>query len=56
MKDELKVINEDELIGFIARKTEYLNLTYEEINAVLEAHLEFLFNKELAEFDDGELT
>lgn len=44
----MKEINEDELIGFIMRKTKEERLSYEEVKAVLDAELEFLKEKNIA--------
>jgi len=43
------VINEDELIGYIMRKTSFSHsLTYDEIRSVLDAEIEFLQEKGIA--------
>lgn len=43
-------INEDELVGYIMRKTgDDHNLCYEEVRAVLDAEIEFLKEKGIAE-------
>src|SRR5699024_2723307 len=43
-------VNEDELVGYIMRKTgNSLNLCYEEVRAVLDAEIEFLKEKGIAE-------
>lgn len=45
-----QTINEDELIGYILRKTSYSHsLTFEEVRAVLDAEMDFLKSKGLAE-------
>lgn len=47
------VINEDELIGYILRKTSYSHiLTYEEVRSVLDAEMDFLKEKGLIEKAD----
>ena len=47
---KLPEINEDELIGYIMRKTgEEHTLYYEDVRAVLDAEMEFLKEKGLAE-------
>ena len=44
------VINEDELIGYILRKTSYSHsLTYEEVRSVLDAEIDFLKEKGIAD-------
>ena len=44
------VINEDELIGYILRKTSFSHsLTYEEVRSVLDAEMDFLKGKGLIE-------
>lgn len=46
-------VNEDELVGYIMRKVasdeeDWLNLTYKEVRAVLDAELDFLVEKGIA--------
>lgn len=49
------VINEDELIGYIMRKTSSMHsLTYDEIRSVLDAEIEFLQGKGIAKADTAE--
>lgn len=46
------IINEDELVGYIMRKVnedKNLNLMYEEVRCVLDAHMDFLIEKGIAE-------
>ena len=46
-----KTINEDELVGYIMRKVndeKDLNLMYEEVRYVLDAHVEYLIEKGIA--------
>lgn len=44
-----KTINEDELIGYIMRKTSFNHsLSYAEVKSVLEAEMEFLKEKGIA--------
>jgi|SRR5699024_1050466 len=45
--------NEDELVGYIMRKTSSINLTYEEVRAVLDAELDFLATKGITEHGGG---
>lgn len=47
-----KTINEDELVGYILRKTKDSNLYYEDVRAVLDAEMEFLKSKEIAIVED----
>lgn len=48
-----KVINEDEMIGYILRKTSIEhNLNYEEVQAVLDAEIDFLREKGIVEDGD----
>lgn len=48
--NEKPTINEDELVGYIMRKTgDDHNLCYEEVRAVLDAEIEFLKEKGIAE-------
>lgn len=45
-----KTINEDELVGYIMRKTgDDHSLYYEDVKAVLDAEIEFLKEKGIAE-------
>ena len=49
------VINEDELIGYIMRKTSHSHsLNYDEVRSVLDAEMEFLQEKGIAETDTVE--
>jgi len=41
-------INEDELVGYIMRKTEEHRLDYEEVRAVLDAELDYLKEQGIA--------
>lgn len=48
------VINEDELIGFILRKTSFdHSLAYDEVRSVLDAEMDFLKRKGLVEESDA---
>lgn len=44
----MKTINEDELVGYIMRKTADKSLCYGEVRAVLDAELDFLESKGIA--------
>jgi hypothetical protein len=46
------IINEDEMIGFILRKVG--GLQYDDVRAVLDAEIEFLQEKGIAEADTAE--
>lgn len=48
----MKTINEDELVGYVMRKVNEekdLNLMYEEVRFILDAEMEFLKEKDVAE-------
>ncbi len=50
-------INEDELIGYIMRtvnKEKDMNLMYEEVRNILDAHINFLIEKGVAEKGDSD--
>lgn len=51
MPEEIKEVNEDELVGFIMRQAanKGIGLYYEDIRTVLDAELEFLKKKGIAE-------
>lgn len=44
-----KTINEDELVGYIMRKTEEHTLYYEDVRAVLDAELDYLKEQGIAQ-------
>lgn len=50
MPEEIKEVNEDELVGFILRKAadKGISLYHEDIRIVLDAELEFLKKKGIA--------
>lgn len=50
MTEKEPVVNEDEMIGFIMRKTSRNHsLSYDEVKAILDAEIEFLKEKGIAE-------
>lgn len=45
----MPTINEDELMGYIMRKTADRSLFYDDVRAVIDAEMEYLKSKEIAE-------